>query len=101
MWSGGLSGLGGRSDLLRPINPDQRIGTDWKLASCSDPVLCDNSSTNMHFNVRECHMMTMERTTQRDTLRSEEHTSELQSLMRISYAVLCLTKKTNTKKDSR
>src|SRR3546814_7392864 len=29
-------------------------------------------------------------------LRSEEHTSELQSLMRISYAVLCLKKK-NTK----
>src|SRR3546814_8528590 len=29
------------------------------------------------------------------TIRSEEHTSELQSLMRISYAVFCL-KKTNT-----
>src|SRR3546814_3480412 len=28
-------------------------------------------------------------------LRSEEHTSELQSLMRISYAVFCLTKKKN------
>src|SRR3546814_8218238 len=28
-------------------------------------------------------------------LRSEEHTSELQSLMRISYAVFCLKKKTN------
>src|SRR3546814_3589209 len=28
--------------------------------------------------------------------RSEEHTSELQSLMRISYAVFCLTKKINT-----
>src|SRR3546814_6268703 len=28
-----------------------------------------------------------------DFLRSEEHTSELQSLMRISYAVFCLTKK--------
>src|SRR3546814_8771426 len=27
--------------------------------------------------------------------RSEEHTTELQSLMRISYAVLCLTKKNN------
>src|SRR3546814_4623508 len=27
--------------------------------------------------------------------RSEEHTSELQSLMRISYAVFCLTKKNN------
>src|SRR3546814_4723915 len=29
------------------------------------------------------------------SLRSEEHTSELQSLMRISYAVFCLKKKTN------
>src|SRR3546814_3532743 len=29
----------------------------------------------------------------RDTRRSEEHTSELQSLMRISYAVFCLKKK--------
>src|SRR3546814_19477208 len=29
-----------------------------------------------------------------ETLRSEEHTSELQSLMRISYAVFCLKKKT-------
>src|SRR3546814_5386255 len=28
-----------------------------------------------------------------DELRSEEHTSELQSLMRISYAVFCLKKK--------
>src|SRR3546814_2902974 len=29
--------------------------------------------------------------------RSEEHTSELQSLMRISYAVFCLKKKQNNK----
>src|SRR3546814_7382309 len=29
------------------------------------------------------------------TTRSEEHTSELQSLMRISYTVFCLKKKTN------
>src|SRR3546814_7759903 len=29
-------------------------------------------------------------------VRSEEHTSELQSLMRISYAVFCLTKNINT-----
>src|SRR3546814_3172403 len=32
-----------------------------------------------------------------DALRSEEHTSELQSLMRISYAVFCLKKKTKQK----
>src|SRR3546814_9677263 len=31
--------------------------------------------------------------------RSEEHTSELQSLMRISYAVFCLKKKTNETRD--
>src|SRR3546814_10187544 len=37
------------------------------------------------------------RPTERGT-RSEEHTSELQSLMRISYAVFCLKKKTNIKK---
>src|SRR3546814_6769176 len=33
----------------------------------------------------------------RAALRSEEHTSELQSLMRISYAVFCLKKKTRRK----
>src|SRR3546814_2063105 len=32
----------------------------------------------------------------RPTDRSEEHTSELQSLMRISYAVFCLKKKKNS-----
>src|SRR3546814_7604260 len=31
--------------------------------------------------------------------RSEEHTSELQSLMRISYAVFCLKKKKKTKRE--
>src|SRR3546814_2384232 len=31
-----------------------------------------------------------------DAARSEEHTSELQSLMRISYAVFCLKKKNQT-----
>src|SRR3546814_6777726 len=33
----------------------------------------------------------------RAPLRSEEHTSELQSLMRISYAVFCLKKKKKTR----
>src|SRR3546814_3641139 len=34
-------------------------------------------------------------------VRSEEHTSELQSLMRISYAVFCLKKKKNKHKSKR
>src|SRR3546814_3966103 len=33
-----------------------------------------------------------------EDIRSEEHTSELQSLMRISYAVFCLKKKKRTNK---
>src|SRR3546814_7331213 len=39
----------------------------------------------------------------RDALqdRSEEHTSELQSLMRISYAVFCLKKKKNTRNNQK
>src|SRR3546814_5687853 len=35
--------------------------------------------------------------TRRRLIRSEEHTSELQSLMRISYAVFCLKKQKNDK----
>src|SRR3546814_9187389 len=37
----------------------------------------------------------------RSSIRSEEHTSELQSLMRISYAVYCLKKNNSTKRASR
>src|SRR3546814_2084917 len=36
-----------------------------------------------------------------DETRSEEHTSELQSLMRISYAVFCLKKKKHKKQQRR
>src|SRR3546814_3716702 len=36
-----------------------------------------------------------------DGTRSEEHTSELQSLMRISYAVFCLKKKKNKTQNNR
>src|SRR3546814_4653821 len=40
---------------------------------------------------RDAHAARVER----PVARSEEHTSELQSLMRISYAVFCLKKKKN------
>src|SRR3546814_10290192 len=44
------------------------------------------------WNERRSAAWTAERLPTRADLRSEEHTSELQSLMRISYAVFCLTK---------
>src|SRR3546814_2596883 len=42
---------------------------------------------------------TLKSRAQKYRLRSEEHTSELQSLMRISYAGFCLKKKNNNTKD--
>src|SRR3546814_5627408 len=50
--------------------------TGWRPAAMSNAV--DSSSCGRHQQLDE---------------RSEEHTSELQSLMRISYAVFCLKKK--------
>src|SRR3546814_3988600 len=46
----------------------------------------------------QCHLQTasLGRGIVVEGQRSEEHTSELQSLMRISYAVFCLKKKTNS-----
>src|SRR3546814_2174839 len=41
-----------------------------------------------------CLKLTFSTNCRLDASRSEEHTSELQSLMRISYAVFCLKKKT-------
>src|SRR3546814_7637665 len=45
----------------------------------------------------QCVQTPMSVMTQARKARSEEHTSELQSLMRISYAVFCLKKKKNKK----
>src|SRR3546814_5731181 len=44
-------------------------------------------------NPTQCEALTM---VAAQVMRSEEHTSELQSLMRISYAVFCLKKKNCT-----
>src|SRR3546814_1854773 len=52
------------------------------------------SFTNIAFETIEPAAGIRTRRDRRDK-RSEEHTSELQSLMRISYAVFCLKKKTN------
>src|SRR3546814_2673784 len=56
------------------------------------------TATNIQLEKTCAYLLAKERTGNRGTIhwpscRSEEHTSELQSLMRISYAVFCLKKK--------
>src|SRR3546814_3886901 len=58
---------------------------DWEYSGMNDPLWdLGDVSVEAGFDAAQDREM-----------RSEEHTSELQSLMRISYAVFCLKKKTN------
>src|SRR3546814_3319963 len=69
--------FGGLEELLHPVDilfPD---------CACEDAVTGHHGDAGM-----------VDRCDDRLESRSEEHTSELQSLMRISYAVFCLKKKT-------
>src|SRR3546814_2562804 len=52
-----------------------------------------NCGTKSSLGVMSTSLSHSDAKTMRPTKRSEEHTSELQSLMRISYAVFCLKKK--------
>src|SRR3546814_7009698 len=58
----------------------------------------DNSAVETFFKSLKAELIWRQKwPTRRQAERSEEHTSELQSLMRISYAVFCLKKKKNTR----
>src|SRR3546814_5448945 len=61
-----------------------------EFASCLDP----DAARDMLAQPAHVFAVLAERLDKRE--RSEEHTSELQSLMRISYAVFCLKKKKQT-----
>src|SRR3546814_2881716 len=70
--------------------------TDWRV-EYPFVVLTPDTEGEMAALVRACielELTIIPRGGGTGYTRSEEHTSELQSLMRISYAVLCLKKKT-------
>src|SRR3546814_6654746 len=69
----------------REMRSPPALRKDWRRAGRRNFRL--NRSRNPYPAPAAC------RRTRRSTIRSEEHTSELQSLMRISYAVFCLKKK--------
>src|SRR3546814_5540167 len=62
----------------------------WRIAPTIIGAICSRLRS-----YRRCSVSapSSERTTTIGSFKSEEHTSELQSLMRISYAVFCLKKK--------
>src|SRR3546814_8972678 len=65
-------------DAISALNLDQLL----RRAACPSPLAAEAVPVEL-FNIRSFF----------EHVRSEEHTSELQSLMRISYAVFCLKKK--------
>src|SRR3546814_2948329 len=56
----------------------------------------DEASRNRLKEIHQSSIKELEAGLAPELVRSEEHTSELQSLMRISYAVFCLKKKKRT-----
>src|SRR3546814_7208044 len=77
--------------------------SDWSSDVCSSDLFSSRGSTRLAKSSRLWKEPCPSRSTTRISIafsptpfRSEEHTSELQSLMRISYAVFCLKKKKYT-----
>src|SRR3546814_6435624 len=84
------------------ITKSRDVGTQAVFSLRGKPLNCFGLTKkvvyeNEEFNLLQ-HALNIEDGL--EGLRSEEHTSELQSLMRISYAVFCLTKKIHKKNNT-
>src|SRR3546814_4415273 len=76
-----------------PREDEQGNQNGGRKARMQDPVLYKPGRFDLHEFLSGHHA-------ECSVSRSEEHTSELQSLMRISYAVFCLKKKKTKTKDT-
>src|SRR3546814_3740729 len=78
--------------LFNPPKVSSRIGVVWNQGGLTASAFANYKGgvTNRIDEVKSASFTTFDR--------SEEHTSELQSLMRISYAVFCLKKKQSQQK---
>src|SRR3546814_6455380 len=87
------------SDSLMAFQPSMDEPSNMKpSASSSSPTTLATMVRCCHLPLgsvkrRSTHSISFSSIIFRTSFRSEEHTSELQSLMRISYAVFCLKKK--------
>src|SRR3546814_3820013 len=80
---------------LRDIPPPAPPGAGQVLIEVAATGICGSDLSIERWGASYSAFMakTLPVTLGHETARSEEHTSELQSLMRISYAVVCLKKK--------
>src|SRR3546814_10091062 len=100
----GLDGLLGRQ--YGKLSGGQQRRVQFALAPCGNPRLLflDEPTTGMDIEARQALWRAIRQLAAQGCavlltthyLRSEEHTSEIQSLMRISYNVFCLKQKTSS-----
>src|SRR3546814_2044443 len=86
------------SDLLRCFY--LFVCAVWLLCLDCDVVMQESCIPTLPQFIPECGVRGFRCENVIEDIRSEEHTSELQSLMRISYAVFCLKQKTEVLKTS-
>src|SRR3546814_3146051 len=70
--------------------------TEHAMASLKAAMAWDEENYGREYDLDEFNLVAVDDFNFGAMERSEEHTSELQSLMRISYAVFCLKKKKHT-----
>src|SRR3546814_3964273 len=81
--------------MITPYKPSEVIASRYsRPALAFDSTSCASNGTTAHAANAGTSVISGAR--MYSTRRSEEHTSELQSLMRNSYAVFCLKKKNQT-----
>src|SRR3546814_1074897 len=87
-----------RTDTLFPYTTLFRSWTLKETQALLQGITSCGKSSYEQLNdyLRDCEMREEDKVSNTQN-RSEEHTSELQSLMRISYAVFCLKKKKKNK----
>src|SRR3546814_10280680 len=92
------SATGGASGLTR-VAPTMASGSAPVVVAAFDAPVAPDAATarNIVMVARIMRSSSVSSQPGGKVLRSEEHTSELQSLMRISYAVFCLKKKKKKK----
>src|SRR3546814_4673327 len=84
--------------LLTPYHSCGMLAPNSRTESAgSDSMICPPASTTSLRTIQAAAARGVRADSSHSPVnaRSEEHTSELQSLMRISYAVFCLKKKNN------